>query len=101
MDTSVLQNNGGQAKSTFEWQDDGLERFPKRKAGSPGLIFSFLDSEIYGRGYGLGDKHNEENGPPRQQILLPTFDGNGSEGAGTGLKANILNEGNKRNELPL
>lgn len=82
-------------------QDDRLERFPKRNADCPGFIFSFLDSEVYGRGYGLGDRQTEESGPPSKQILLLSFDRNGSEGGGTGLKTNVLNEGNKRNESTL
>lgn len=85
----------GQTESIFQLQDDGLERFPKRKTDCPGFIFSFLDSDIYGRGYGLGDRQNEESGPPGKQILLPSFDRNGSEGRGTGLKINVLNEENK------
>lgn len=68
-----------------ELQDKGVDRFLKRKADSLDSIFSSLDSDIYGGLYGLWIKHNEVNVQLSQQILLPTFDGNGSERRGTGV----------------
>lgn len=84
--TSVILKKKVKKGSTCKWQDDGLERLPKRKADSLDFIFSFLDSKIYGQVYEIWVKLNEVNGWLSQQ---PRFSGNGSEVETLGLNLKV------------